>query len=80
MRGTFGRNITGIRRHIITEEEKRLKEIKHLKYLKSELIKQARKDIKALQEEEKLLYEKKKVKRIMEKRKNEGRNTNNRTI
>ena len=57
----------------LLEEEKRLKEIKHLKYLKNELIKQARKDIKALQEEEKLLYEKKKVKRIMEKRKNEGK-------
>ncbi len=40
----------------MTSEEKRLKEIKKLKYLKSLLIAQTKKEIKQLQEEENMIY------------------------
>lgn len=40
----------------MTSEEKRLKEIKKLKYLKSLLITQTKKEIKQLQEEENMIY------------------------
>lgn len=40
----------------MTEEERRLKEIKYLKYLKSQLIKQTKKELKALQQEEDMIY------------------------
>lgn len=40
----------------MTEEERRLKEIKYLKYLKLQLIKQTKKELKALQQEEDMIY------------------------
>lgn len=40
----------------MTEQEKRLKEIKHLKYLKAQLLKQTRKELKELQQEENMIY------------------------
>ena len=40
----------------MTEEERRLKEIKYLKYLKAQLIKQTKKELKALQQEEDMIH------------------------
>ena len=60
----------------MTEEERRLKEIKYLKYLKSQLIKQTKKELKALQQEEDMIYGYKRIEkeqqenvRTLEKRK-----------
>lgn len=48
----------------MTPEEKRLKEIKYLKYLKRELLKQTKKELKKLQEEENQIYGYKKLERV----------------
>lgn len=39
----------------MTQEEKRIKEIKHLIYLKNELIKESKKEIKKLKEEKQMI-------------------------
>lgn len=56
--GTFGKIINGIRKENIMNREK---EIKHLIYLKSELIKATKKEIKKLQEEQNMIYGYKKL-------------------
>jgi len=48
----------------VTPEERRLKEIEYLKYLKRELIKQSKKEIKQLQQEEDMIYGYKRLERV----------------
>ena len=48
----------------MTPEERRLKEIEYLKYLKRELIKQSKKEIKQLQQEEDMIYGYKRLERV----------------
>lgn len=57
----------------MTDEEKRLKEIKRLKWLKSEIIKNERKEIKRLTEEEQMVIG---YRRLENERRSKNRNKN----
>lgn len=52
----------------MTNEEKRLKEIKRLKWIKSEIIKQEKKELKKLTEEENMINGYKRIERKNERK------------
>lgn len=52
----------------MTDEEKRLKEIKRLKWIKSEIIKQEKKELKKLTEEENMINGYKRIERENERK------------